>query len=765
MAKRSTKGARPEIVTEALEFYRAAESARQKQRSREKDDLRCQVPSEMWTSDVVASRKGGQIKGITATARPMIALDVLSEPVQLVTSTQRSAHLGITIQPLTPDANDDTAEVLQDLYRQIEVDSRAAFARDWSFDRSTKCGFGCYHILSEYDRTTGVPGDQKLVIKRILDQSMVYFDPFATEPDFSDGERALVIEDMPWRTYCRKYKKSKLRDYTDDGLNELGTDDANKDWIGGDGPDSRTVRIGMFYYVEHSTETVTIAGAGEDGRDLEFEDDKRIVRCCKVNAIEELESFTWGGQYIPLVPTIGNELQPFDGERRWSGMYTNAKEAARLTMYAASGAIEMAALEPLAPWQADPRVIEGFEEEYRQSNTRRIPVLHYNAEVDGRPMERPSRVQVDMSRLGPNMQLLTMGRDFVQAATSTYDPSLGKQPTAHRSGRAIVALQDQNLAATNSYQANFKDITLMCESRIILDAIPAYYDRPGRLLTLRDEEQKTWQAIVNAPSVTPPGSQRPMPLPYDTPEAKAATDAQVNDLNHPAVHYDLKKGRYGVSVTIAKSYQSKLEEGQSEIGDIMQSDPSLVPLIGPVYFKYRDGPGMKEIGKILTKQRDHAMPWLSDNPQAGDPARLQAENAALKQQLQAAGMAIQTKQVEQQGKLEVVKIQEAADTQRNRENNETKLAVAELGAKVDRLTLFLEERARLGIQQHEAGMALMDHAATTQQQGQVGAQDAALAAQQHDQALQQGDQAHGQALVQNAQQAALTPPPQNESGQ
>lgn len=761
---KTRRTAKSDRVVEVLDFYRAAEGARSKQRKREKDDLKCQVPSEMWDADTLKARAGGTLRGIAATARPSIPLDVLSEPVQLVTSTQRSAHLGITIHPLSPDATDDTAEVLNDLYRQIEVDSRAAFARDWAFDRSTKCGTGAYQVISEPDLSTGYPGDQKLVIRRFLDQSNVFFDPHAQMPDFSDGERALVIEDMSWRTYCRKYGKSRLAAYTDEGLTEIRSDDASKDWIGGDGPDSRTVRLGLLYYVEHETEQITLAGAGEDGKDLMFKQDKRIVRACKVNALEELESFTWGGQYIPLVPTIGNELQPFDGERRWSGMYTNAKAAAQLTMYAASGAIEMASLEPLAPWQADPRVIENFEEEYRQSNTRRIPVLHYNAEVDGRPMEAPKRTPVDVSRLGPNMELLRMGRDFVQAATSTYDPSLGKQPTAHRSGRAIVALQDQNLAATNNYQANFKDITLMCESRIILDAIPAYYDRPGRLVTLRDEEQKTWQAILNTPQTTDPRTKRPVPLPYGTPEEIASTDAQIADPQSPAVHYDLKKGRYGVGVTIAKSYQSKLEEGQTEIGEIMQSDPALVPLIGPVYFKYRDGPGMKEIAKILLKQRDHSMPWLSDDPQASDPARLAAENAALKQQLQAAGMAIQTKQVEQAGKIQQVQIQEAAETSRNRENNETKLAVAELGAKVERLTLFLEKRARLGTQQHEAGMSMMDHAAAGQQSAQDGAQQAALADQAHGQALQQGEAAHGQALEQNAQQAALAPPSPNGSG-
>lgn len=729
--------AKPDRVQECLEFYRASQARSEKQRKREKDDLKCQVPSEMWNEDVISSRKGGTVKGVAATARPVISLDVLTEPVQLVTGAQRSAHLGIKIHPLTPDADEDTAEMLQDLYRNIEVDSRASFARDWAFDRSTKCGLGWYQILSVPDFSTGVPGDQKLVIRRFLDQSQVYPDWNAIEPDFSDGERALVIEDVPWRTYARKYKASKLADYTDEGLNEIGTDDQCKDWIGGDGPDSRTVRLGLLYYVE-------------------YEGEQRIVRACLVNAIEELDSFTWGGRYIPLVPTIGNELQPFDGERRWSGMYTNAKEAARLTMWGASGAVEIASMEPLAPWQADPRVIDGYEEEYRQSNTRRIPVLHYNAEVDGRPMEKPSRVQIDVSRLGPNLELMHMGEQFVRSATATRGPALGEQTPAHRSGRAIVALQDQTVAATNGYQANYKDITLMCESRVILDAIPTYYDRPGRIVTLRDSEDRTRQAIVNQPHVMDEQTNRPVPIPYGTPEEQRIADARVANQQDPALHFALSKGRYGVAVSVGRD-TSKTEEAQKIIGDTMQAIPELGLAIAPLFLKYQDGPGTEEMAKLATRQRDHLMPWLSDDPAQQDSARLAAENAALKQQLEAAAKAIETKQIEQMGKLEATKVQEASAQEIARMNNEVKLAVAEITAQSklmqDSMRLFAEERARLGTQQHETGMALMDHAAAGQQADRDGAQQAALAGQEH-----------GQALEQNAQQAALTPPSPNGSG-
>ena len=111
-----------------------------------------------------------------------------------------------------------------------------------------------------------------------------------------------------------------------------------------------------------------------------------------------------------------------------------------------------------------------------------------------------------------------------------------------------------------------------------------------------------------------------------------------------------------------------------------------------------------------------------------------------------------------------------ADEEKTRADNETRLAVAELGAKVDRLALFFEERQRLGVQshehniltreqQHEREMAAQQHAQALQQ-GQQQTEGALIQGEQGQQhALEQGEQGHAQALDQAAQQAALQPEP------
>ena len=95
----------------------------------------------------------------------MLSVSTLDEPLQLAYSQFSSAHLGVNVHPLNEDASDDTAEILQGLYRSIEVGSRANIARGWAYDRAMKAGRGAYRVHKEYDLTTGMPGDQKIVIK------------------------------------------------------------------------------------------------------------------------------------------------------------------------------------------------------------------------------------------------------------------------------------------------------------------------------------------------------------------------------------------------------------------------------------------------------------------------------------------------------------------------------------------------------------------------------------------------------------------------
>jgi hypothetical protein len=743
-------------IDASLEWLRAVIKIEDDQRKREREDLRFQSAEDAWDDDVKKARGPRQIsvagKTYDLPAQPMISIASLDEPIGLISAQERSASISPRIHALTEDAQDDTAEILQGIYRAIERDSRGKLARRWGYDRTLWAGRGVYRVLKVYDPEGGHPFDQKLVLRRILYQDSVYLDPFAEEPDWSDGTRAMVVSDLPWPVYKRKYKNSTLAKATAEQL----TDYSNQhiDWVkkGEESDETTTIRVAEEWVVEIDEHKMVLL----DDNTTAYEDDipegkhaktgdeyrcrveeTRRVYCRVINCVEELEpEQEWDGQYIPLIPTIGRELQPVNGKRQWFGVATNAKGAVRLANYSASSAVQMAAMEPRAPYTWDPRQIESYEKFWETSNTVNWAGLPYHADIDGRPMEAPKRTQVDVGRLGPSMQLFQMSRGLIQTATATHPPALGEDTPAFRSGKAINALQSQSIMANSPYLGNLADISMTYEALVILDLIPHVYDRPGRIARILARDGKTSSLVaVNAP-FQPNSNGRPQLLPYDTPEQQQQTDALVADKQHPAKHYDLNKGRYGVEVTIGKSYADERQEGATEMGLILQADPQMMMVIGPEYFDYRGEPWAHHVADLLRKQRKHTMPWLDDDQQQPSAAQMQhlmAENQELKKVLQQAAMEKQAKIVEHtidgQTKFAVAKMQEDAETRRAAADREVKIAVAELQAKVKDLELFYEERARLGIQAHETATAAAGSAHETH-----------LSQLEHQQALEQGRQ-------------------------
>lgn len=736
-------------------------------RKQETEDLAFQVPELQWDSATRDQRSATTVQGVPVPGRPMLSVAPVDEPIQLVSNQARAAHLACSFHPLSADANDDTASVLQGLYDQSANESRADNARFWAYDRALWCGRGVYRLDKVYDPEGGHPFDQKIVWRRLLYQDAYYRDPSAQEQDRSDALWAFVVEALPEERYESKYSKSKLAKFTHEGLEELAV--KWPEWFGGDS-ENRLVRVAEYWRVELRTRTWVLCDDGQvydradlpagvtevTGDDARSRDEEiRTVFWSKINCTEELEpEQEWDGQYIPLMEVIGRELQPFDGKRRWAGMMTNSKDPARMINYSASGAVEMSALEPKAPFEWDPRQIKGFETYWQQANIRNFPGLPYNATVDGQVMAPPQRVQVDVSRLGPNMQILSMSGSLLQSSMSTFDPALGKQPTAHRSGKALEALQGQTVEANSHYLSNLANISLMYEAKVWLDLAPRVYDRPERVVRILKGGKS--QAVMLG-----------MPFTRDTKGQPQSVPSGQAVPPH-AEHFDLSKGRYGVATTIGKSSASRLQQGNDALTQIIQAEPGILPVVGPLWASTLDVPFHEELADLLKRDRDHRMPWLKDpNDTQVDTQSLQAENQALKQQLQIAMQQLQTKlgEIQAKGDIDLKKtgMQEAAETDRADKDREAKLAVAVLQAKYDTLQngmqLLQAEIARIGSQQHDVGMAQADRT-----------HEMLMGSAGHDSATQQADQAHQQATAQaeqgNAhaqqqaqQQAELAPPP------
>jgi hypothetical protein len=647
-------------VQQALDRFRLASEADREQRIRELEDIAfVDKPETQWPEDIRSLRNGGTFGSVVVSSRPCLSLSQLNAPIDQVMSQARNARLAVQVNPKSGGASKATAETIQGLYRNIEVESRAQLARNWAFERAIKGGRGYYRVLKAYAND----GDQDLdlIIARILNQHSVYLDPFHQEPDGSDAEWAFIVADLPFAKYKREFAKrkdgkpSELAGYDTEQLSSLGDDAPG--WCNGDG-EARTVRVAEYFTV------------------VEGEQGQRSVKWQKINAVEVLDEEVWEGRYIPIVQVIGKEIN-INGERRYVGIVGPAKDAQRSYNYMRSAEVEAIGLAPKAPWLIMEGQIEGFEKEWQQANLRNLPYLTYRSKnLGGSYAPAPARNVAE-----PAIQALTIAsrqaKDDLQSITGQFNEAQGKGAGAQQSGRAIQALQQQSDEGTSGYLDNLANVSMTHEARIVLDLMPHIYNRPGRVVKiLEGDDDQASNVMLNQPFTRSEHSEQPQPAPPGTPPQQIE-------------HYQLSPDdRYSCTVSIGKSYTTKMEQANAMFGELSQAVPQLVPLFAGPWVRQMNLPGSEEIADrfdrslppgIATKEGEQTDPRVAQQQMQQMQQQMQAMQAAL----QEAQSGIQAKALEVQSKEKIAAAELALKAQ-----------IADQQAELDRL----KEQNRLAIE-------------------------------------------------------------------
>ena len=642
----------------ARKRFKLAQDADSQQRRREKEDLQFQVPELQWDENAKRQRMGDVSTSVPIPPRPMLSISKLDQPIQLIYNQARAARLGVNIHPVSEDANKEGAEIRQGLYRRIERDSNANQARLWALDRAVKAGRGYYRVSTKYDEDAPEETfDQEIVIERILNQENVYYDPGAKEADFSDAEYCFVVAWKSLDDFKLEFPDSGLaQEEASDQMFWESAESSAPGWIKLDGED-RAVLVAEYWYKDHHQEEIKV-GKQSRKRDIVS------VHCCKITGTEILEESEWNGRYLPIIPVVGKELQPFDDQRRWTGMVGPSRDGQRLYNFAASSLVERMALEPKAPFIGYVGQFEGLESMWQQANVRNFPYLEINATTDqsGSVLPTPQRAQIDQSGMSLAMLALQEADRFIQTTTSVYDPSLGRESSRDKSGKAILALQQQSDAGTSHFLSSLADISMPYEARVVLDLMPKIYDRPGRVTTiLKGDDNKAEHVMLNAPFVPGqdgmPQALQPGMMPQQAPK-----------------EYNLAQGRYSISVDVGKSFQTRLQQGADEIGQILSGSPDLMPIIGDLYFRYRDFPGATDIADRLAKVREQTHPGLDEGDKQNDPAQAQAKLAGMQQQMQEMQQMMQ----EMQQALQTEKVKADAELQRTQMDNASREKIAQM---------------------------------------------------------------------------------------
>jgi hypothetical protein len=627
------------------------------------------------------------------------------------------------------------------LVRRIQRDSHAADARTWAFARAVQAGRGYYLVMTRY--LPGKTWDQEVYVQRLYNQASVSLDPAHEQPDGSDAEWGFVGRDMPWEEYKATYPK--LAD--EDGKRRRNqTCDCNRDefralgesypgWFTADG-ETRSCRVVDYYYTHRETRTLAVLEDGSVHWDDELPEGEepvdtrevieKTICWAQLDGTQILDETDWPGPDLPIVKVVGEELQPYDDERRYEGMVRPSRHSQQGFNAMVSKWVETVGLAPIPPFQVAEGQVEGYEAWYQAANTRTLPYLPYKqVDLEGRPAGAPQRTNVDtpIAAIAGSVQLFDQA---IQSTMAVHDPSMGRVDPSLKSGKAINAIVQQDQQGTSHYLDNLQR-SIRYEAQIINNLLYPIYNRPGRIARILNGQGEPETVMLHTPSTTMGG--RPVAAAPNTPTAKTYTLT--------------KDAHFNVIVKITKSALSRRAEESELVGQLISSDPNLMGVYGDLFFKNLDGPGaseMAERAKVMLVPPVQAL--LESQQQGGGPpdpkvAALEAQMAQMQQMLQQAQQAIQTDQVKTQATLQGKQIEAQAareqaqfDAQQAIElqkmKDATALAVARINAEKD-----------VGIKQAQA----QEEATALQMKF-----DQALA-------LQERDHAHGMSIAETAARA------------
>jgi hypothetical protein len=384
-----------------------------------------------------------------------------------------------------------------------------------------------------------------------------------------------------------------------------------------------------------------------------------VVKWCKMNGVEILEKQDWPGKYIPIVPVYGQEIM-LDGKRVFEGIVRHAKDPARMYDYWASAETEAIALAPKAPFIVAEGQVEDYEGDWETANQRAHSILKYKpTSLNGQPVPPPQR-----NAFEPAVQSITQARamasEDMKATTGIYDASLG----ARSNETSGVAIQRRNQQAQTS---NFHFVDNLTRSirhtgRIIIDLIPHIYDAARAQRIIGDE-----------------GDQRVVRINENTKD------------KGKDVLYDMKAGKYDVTVEVGPSFSSRRQEAAMFMQEMVRAYPPTMDKAGDLVLKYSDIPGAMELSERFKKTLPPGLADGDENEQP-IPQHVQARMQQMQQMIEQMTAKLNELQDEREKKLLELESKERIELKKLETNAEIELA--KIDAR-DAITVLNQEIAQI----------------------------------------------------------------------
>lgn len=567
--------------------------------------------------------------------RPCFTLNKLPAIIRQILNEERVNRPAAQINPVGEGADEDTAEAIQGLVRHVDVNGEGAdVAIGTAFTYLVLGGFGSWRILTDYLPKSF---DQDLFLERIRNPFSVYWDAASQKLDKSDARFCFITTDFGTDAYKVAFPKSEICGAADFS----GFGDRAPGWVSRNGcrvveyfeideEQATLVKLedGSTAYEDELPEGARIA-KDEDGKPITRPDIRRRAYVSKSNGLEWLEHRkALPTDDIPVVTITADELV-VDGEVRLKGAVQDLMEPQRLFNYNSSAIAETMALGTKAQWLATNEQIEPYQAIWRAANSRNIAVLPYKNMPGQAP---PAKIATE-----PPIQAMSEARaqsnDDLRSISGVYDAT--QSPNGgEESGRAVLARRRQAAAGNSHYKANLAR-GIRRSTQILMKYFRVVYDT-ARVMRIAGMDGQEKTVMVH--------SGRPDSLP-------AAPPPNIKGV------FDLQAGNYDVTVTVQDvGDETKRQEAVETLITLAETAPQIVPIIGDLIVEQMDFSGKRA---IVERMRKALPPQLQDgnptdpNQLAAHNTQLMQQNHTLMQQVQHLTQLVQTKQIENQGRVQV----------------------------------------------------------------------------------------------------------------
>jgi hypothetical protein len=706
--------------------------------------------------------------------RPTVAPEEMGQYFNQVINALRANPRGAKFSPTGNGANDKTARFYQNKWREIEYRSHAQEAYISAAENAIQRSYGFVRVNTKYGSPRSA--NQDIWLEPFPNPDMVLPDTDAIRRTGEDMACCFVYQFVSTKAFDQKYRGAKRKSF-----GELST--IAQGWVRGD-----KVRVAEYWCVTTTPKQLVLVEIpapaqpqgqpGMPGMPMPapqaappmhvqvFADETepylargaRVVRDLRkvdypkvqmhlTNGVEILHTQDWNGKYIPIVSCYGKVLY-VEGEqgmeRKILSMTRFGRDPWKSYCYACSQELEILSMVPKAPvrvWAGQLR--GGLEKDWQEAP--HVPKAYLQAhhhDEDGNPYpSAPERLTYIQAEYLQAVEIVKEG--FRRAIQSAMGSNFLPTQAQRRNEKSGIALEKMDQAATQGtyhFVDAYEDMIRQCAviGEDLMDKIHDYagdvdtIEPNGDAIKVRINDPQDDEAISTRGDHVVTISTAPSSDSERT-AAEAFTDVLVSKI-------DMIAGVSGQKQAAAILAQAIRMRNLGPMGD------QLADLIEPPEFK-RKPDGERPNPEVLA---------------------LQAENQQLKGVLQQASTEKQSKVVEIQGKYAIAQMQEQHEDQRAAMDREVKLAVAELGAKVDRMQLFIEERERVGAHIQAA----LDRVNTALEASKDRAHDVVMARQGHQHALEAAEQGNQHAREQTqigvagqmalADQAAANQPAEGE---